>query len=308
MKSTVEQLTRQVHMVNRLRKTPGYVPRDVLLDNIARRCELSGISFPVELDSQLRMLQRDIKDIEKLFDIHIAGRRGAGYRIADEFHGKVDFDRFVADFDLMTAMSPDAQLHKFVLPEKNRYVGSDNIFPLLHAIKQSRMVEFSYYNVRKGSVKRHTVAPYFLKEDQMRWYLVSKNTKGKITLFSLSHIDKIEILDDTFKRDDSIDGATLFEHCYGIWDDADTPVETVVLSYDPLDGAFLKNVPLHHSQEILVDNDEEFRISLKIKITNDFIMALLARSRSLEVIEQLHLRERVYNIYAQALNKNKIKI
>nr|WP_239416251.1 WYL domain-containing protein [Bacteroides sp. An322] len=37
---------------------------------------------------------------------------------------------------------------------------------------------------------------------------------------------------------------------------------------------------------------------------NDFVMELLSRSRSLEVISPLHLRERVRSIYEEALKRN----
>ena len=96
----------------------------------------------------------------------------------------------------------------------------------------------------------------------------------------------------------------LFRDCYGIWNQPDIPVEEIVLKYDALDGKFLKSVPLHHSQQVLVDNADEFRIKVRLRITNDFVMELLSRSRSLEVISPLHLRERVRKIYEEALKRN----
>ena len=55
---------------------------------------------------------------------------------------------------------------------------------------------------------------------------------------------------------------------------------------------------------ILADTPEEFRIALHLRITNDFVMELLSRSRSLEVIRPQHLRERIRNIYEAALQRN----
>ena len=84
------------------------------------------------------------------------------------------------------------------------------------------------------------------------------------------------------------------------------PIEEVELSYSPLDGYFLKTTPLHSSQEVLADTDNEFRIKLQIRITNDFVMALLARSNSLTVIKPLSLRKRINEVYQQAIMRNKI--
>ena len=117
-------------------------------------------------------------------------------------------------------------------------------------------------------------------------------------------MQNIYATDDAFERDDSINPDELFKHSYGIWDDPSMPVEEVELSYSPLDGKFIKTTPLHSSQEILVDNDTEFRISLQIRITNDFVMALLARSASLTVIKPLSLRARIKEIYKEAIERN----
>ena len=44
--------------------------------------------------------------------------------------------------------------------------------------------------------------------------------------------------------------------------------------------------------------------NLRLRITNDFVMELLSRSRSLTVIRPLHLRERVRKVYEEALKRN----
>lgn len=98
--------------------------------------------------------------------------------------------------------------------------------------------------------------------------------------------------------------ADLFRDCYGLWNDENIPVEYIELRYDALDGRFIKSSPIHHSQQVLVDTPDELRISLRLRITNDFVMELLSRSRSLEVIKPLHLRERVKQVYEEALKRN----
>ena len=155
-----------------------------------------------------------------------------------------------------------------------------------------------------GKTREKKVLPHYLKEDQQRWYLLAYDD-NILKTFSAECIRDLRIhYEETFKRDMGIDVTELFKDSYGIWNQADIPVEEIELSYDALDGSFLKSVPLHHSQEILVDTDEEFRIRLRLRITNDFVMALLSRSRSLTVIRPLHLRERVRKVYEEALKRN----
>ena len=130
--------------------------------------------------------------------------------------------------------------------------------------------------------------------------------RDNLRLYAIDRISNICILDERFKRDESINPDNLFKHSYGIWDDPSIPIDEVELSYSPLDGKFIKTTPLHSSQEILVDNEEEFRIRLHIRITNDFVMALLARSSSLTVIRPSSLRRRIYDIYRNALKRNEL--
>ena len=79
-----------------------------------------------------------------------------------------------------------------------------------------------------------------------------------------------------------MDVPALFRESYGIWNDMNDPVEEVILHYDALDGAFVKTLPLHSTQEILKDDPEEgVTVRVHLRITNDFVMELLSRSRSL---------------------------
>lgn len=165
-------------------------------------------------------------------------------------------------------------------------------------------MEFDYNLVRHGVKRRYTVNPCFLKENQQRWY-VGALDRRELKLFSLDRISNLEIMSDsTFERPE-IDVEAQWKDCYGIWDNLENPVEEIVLRYSALDGNFIKGVPLHHSQKVLSDTDEEFVISVRLRISNDFIMVLLSRSKSVEVIEPLHLRQTIRDISAACAERNK---
>lgn len=107
-----------------------------------------------------------------------------------------------------------------------------------------------------------------------------------------------------FKRLDAIDRTALFQDCFGIWNDPAIPVEEIILRYDTLDASFLKTFPLHTSQEILEETDTSVTLRVRLRVTNDFVMELLKRSRSVEVLQPLSLRRRLHEVYAAALNRN----
>lgn len=209
------------------------------------------------------------------------------------------------NFDLLTSMNQSGQSIGFIIPERHRPKGSDSIPILIRATKEQRFVGFDYILVRKSDkLISKKVKPHFLKESLGLWYLLALDEHDNLRSYGIDRMQNITLDDTTFKRDESIDPDDLFKHSYGIWDDPSMPIEDIELSYSPLDGKFIKTTPLHSSQKILADNDIEFRISLRLRITNDFVMALLARSASLTVVKPLSLRARIREIYKEAIERN----
>lgn len=50
---------------------------------------------------------------------------------------------------------------------------------------------------------------------------------------------------------------------------------------------------------------EYVEVTLRLKITNDFVMALLSRSSSIEILAPQSLKDRMNAIWAAALERNK---
>lgn len=308
MKPNYEQIWRQLLVVSKI-KSAGSIPADDLFAELEVACEVRGFSYPSVRSARARMLQRDIRVIDAEMHIQIKYVTNKGYTITETEQGApIDYETLFADFDMLTAIQPDVKISEYILPEHHRGKGSDNLFHILQAIKSCTVISFDYVFVRNNDkMRRYSgLHPYFLKENQERWYLVAQD-EGKLKVFGLDRIKNLFTTGETFLRDANIKSEDLFRHSYGIWDDPDTPVEYVELKYDALDGKFLKSLPLHHSQRVLADNDEEFRISLNIKITNDFRMALLSRSRSLEVISPESLREYIHDIARGCAERNNLK-
>ena len=81
----------------------------------------------------------------------------------------------------------------------------------------------------------------------------------------------------------------------------DKEPEEVILSFSPTGGKYNEAFPLHESQETLIDNEHEFRIRLKVKLTYDFIMELLSQTQNMKVIAPVHLKNKLIDIYNNAI-------
>lgn len=303
MNQNMGRLIRYILIINRLSGAKKFVPADELIDYLNLQMEIRGY----EIGISVRTLQRDFNDIAEMFEVNIKNKRGYGYYIVDTLDNPTcDYDQLLLNFDLLTSVSKDSDVSGYLLPEHHRPRGSENIPLLINAIKNRLEVQFEYVLVRQDDkIISKRVKPYFLKESLGLWYLVAFDEKERLKCYGLDRIHNLMETSNTFRRDNSIDASTLFKDSYGIWDAPAIPVEEIELSYSPLDGKFLKAMPLHHSQEIISDNEEEFRIRVRLRITNDFVMALLSRSSSLTVIKPLSLRERVRDVYQRALERNK---
>lgn len=298
----INPIRRLAIIINKLRNSE-YIPPQKLIDEVNqtmrwRYSEANGCTQ--------RTLQRDFNTIEELFGLTISHNKNKGYYIVQNNEYTDFHEELLRNFEMLNAIDSDSILQQYVLAEHRRYAAHANIAEILDAIRNRFTVEFDYTLFRHDNkVISKQVEPYYLKESQQRWYLVGYDSDKKLKCFALDRLSLFRIAaDKPFTRREDIDIPALFRESFGIWNDPQTPIEEIILRYDTLDGAFVKTLPLHTSQEIVSDNDEGLIIKLQLRITNDFIMELLSRSRSVEVIKPHSLRKRLYDTYIKAAARN----
>lgn len=285
------RLIRYILIVSKLSGTWKYTDANELIEFLSHQMYIRD--FTVGLS--LRTLQRDLKEIQKIFGIEIKHKKDRGYYIAEKSDDvPMKYGELLMNYDLLTSISEDSKASLFILPEHHRPKGNEYMPLLIEAIKENRKVRFDYVFYRRDNkVKTFTVYPYYLKESLGLWYLIARNEKNELKAYGVDRIIDPEVLDEKFVKDETLNPNDLYTHSYGIWDDPQIPVENIELSFSPLDGNFLKALPLHSSQTVLIDNEKEFRIRLNLRITNDFVMAIMSRSSSLRVIAPDHLKKRI---------------
>lgn len=255
------------------------------------------------IDISTRTLQRDMKDIRLELGISIEySRSNRGYYIPTDEEQESEIERVLEPFDILNSLNADNGLQAFVFPEHRKASGTEHLYGLIYAIKNKLKVEIRYKKYHEATASVYMIEPYALKECRGRWYLLGM--KDVLKTFGLDRIEDFTILREHFRQDNALQVEKLFLESFGIILREDLPVEKVVLAFDRYDGAYLKSLPLHHSQKILIDNENEFVIELKLKITSDFIMELLSRSNSLWVIAPQSLREHIHGIFEKAENRN----
>lgn len=77
----------------------------------------------------------------------------------------------------------------------------------------------------------------------------------------------------------------------------------IILSFSPDRGQYVKTKPIHESQEILKDNKNELRVSLKLMINKELISLLLGFGNDLLVLKPIILRKTIQQLLEKALEK-----
>lgn len=295
----LNQIKRLSAIVNKLSGICEYVSKEDLMEAMSGDMAENG-------PYTLRTLQRDIKTIEEVFGMEIQNVKGKGYRIVGRDPVYTDrFKELLSEIEILSTVGSDSGTRDYIIPEQRRMTFSVDIQKILRSIKQRRKVRFSYSLPRLGGKEAEYLAePYFLKQSQNRWYLVAM-VEGILKCFELGRFVSFKVLDEEFSRDESVQAENLFRDCFGIWDDPKMSVEDIRLRFSPLDGRFIKTLPIHSSQKIVAETNEYVEVTLRLKITNDFVMALLSRSSSIEILAPQSLKDRISAIWAAALERNK---
>ncbi len=238
-----------------------------------------------------RTLQRDINEIRNLFGVDIEYSKTAkGYFINQSEVENMNFQRMIESFDMFSSLKLAQDLTPFIHLEKRRPLGTENLYGLLHAIKNRLQIKFSYQKYWEDEKSHRKANPYAMKEFKDRWYLMAKDSKdGIVKSFPLDRLKDLEITNKTFESPRNYDIEEVYRYCFGIISPNDEVPQEIVLSFDPVQGRYIKSLPLHETQEVLVDNEDEIRIRLKLCITYDFIMELLSHSDNVKVLKPARL-------------------
>ena len=292
-----ETVGRYSLIINRLRKKPSTFQE--ISDYLKMESEIQSYRFEISK----RTFQRDIQDIYSLYNIEIKYDSSLkAYKIVLNDEPETGM-RILEAFDTFNALNISERLSDYVHFEKRRPAGTENLFGLLHAIRNRVQIKFEYHKFWEDQISQRTVEPYALKEFKNRWYILAKDTNdSKIKSFALDRLSNLEITKRKFTFHANFNMEENYRYCFGIISpDEDAPHE-IILSFDPFQGKYIKSMPLHETQKVLIDNENELQIGLKLYLTHDFIMELLSFGSSMKVLQPQYLAEEIKEELKRALS------
>lgn len=252
-----------------------------------------------------RTLQRDIREIGNIFGIDIEySKSKKGYFISQSENENMNFQRMMEAFDIFNSLNLAQDLTPFIHLEKRKPQGTENLYSLLLAIKKRVQIKFSYQKFWEEEISQRIVEPYALKEFKNRWYIFAKDSKdGNIKSFALDRLTNLEIANQTFEYPDNFSIEQSYRYCFGIISPNNEEPQEIILSFEPFQGKYIKTLPLHHTQQVLFDNDEELKIKLKLCLTHDLFMELLSFGDNVRVIEPKSLANHLKQVHEKAFKQ-----
>jgi predicted DNA-binding transcriptional regulator YafY len=286
--SKKEYLIRYLLIIKRLRNSKKASFSEI---NQYLQDEFSILDAPKNIS--LRTFQRDLNEIRTIFNIDIKCNSQNQYYISEDDESGFN-KRMMEAFDVFNSFTIGQKLQPYLLFERRCSIGTEHLYGLLHAIKNRYLVRFIYQKYFDEIQTLREVEPYALKEFKGRWYLLSKDYKdNNIKTFALDRIRELEISKSKFLFPENIVPLEYFTNCFGVTNSSKSELEEIILSFDPLQGKYIKSYPLHESQKVLMDNDEQLQISLEVFQTHDFIMELLSFGEDVRVIKPERLIKRM---------------
>ena len=291
-----ESLARYTIIINKLKKHPASFAE--ISETLAIESELQGYDYNISK----RTFSRDVIEIASLFGTYIEYSQSK-----KKYYIDMDCDpdmnvRMLEAFDTFNVLNLTDRLSNHIHFEKRKPQGTENLYGLLHAIKNHLRIKFIYQKYWDPGIHERHVEPYALKEFKNRWYILAKDIEDeRVKTFALDRLTELEITNKRFKIPNNYNVDNHYKYSFGIMSPNGDKPEEIILSFDPVQGKYAQSLPWHHSQEVLVDNDNELRVKLTLYITHDFFMELLSHGDTVRVIEPASLIEELKASYKSVL-------
>ena len=289
-----------------------FIKRHLLLINKLKKASCSFdelqkyLQFQSELDEEnylvsTRTLQRDIVEIKSLYNIEIKFNRKEGvYQLNDDQEDALN-ERIFETFTVLDTLKLAENFSDEIVFEQRKSLGLENIFLLVHAIKNRQEISFLHKKYWEEIAVSKTFQPYFIKESKNRWYIIGlEKNANQIRTFGLDRISGVEVLKTKFKKPSKTLIQSLFQNSFGIIYDQKLP-QKVILEFSSFQANYIKSLPLHYSQKIISEDENCCKIQLFIHPTYDFIMEILSMGKEVTVLQPENLKEEIKQILKEML-------
>lgn len=294
-----------IWLVNTIRKS-----RRITLSEINEKWVETEMSGGVELARSTFNRHKDA--IEEIFGIFIDCDRKNGYKYFIGNKEVLDEDSIqswmMSTLSVSNMVSESLSLQDRILLSPIPVEG-DWLKTILEAMKKSIQISMYYRKYGSHEPRQLTMEPYCLKLFKQRWYVLGhfhrdateeKEERDYFGIFSFDRIMSLDLTDKKFKIDPTFDAKAYFSEYYGVLIDDATPVERIVLRAYDYERYYLRDLPIHTSQQEIGRGENFVDFALEMRPTVDFSTHLISRGTQLRVLSPQWLADEIRNMHKES--------
>jgi predicted DNA-binding transcriptional regulator YafY len=254
-----------------------------------------------------RQLKRDIESLRYEFglDIQYSVIRN-GYYIQNEdltFPYFLKLLEFAQNIDLLTSYLRDGSTIADIIEfeEYSSFKGLQYIRDIACCIQNSTEIRLEYKRFDSEVTKSYRLQPYLLREYMNRWYVIGHLAEtNEIRTFGLDRVIDLHDLGVKFKKGGINDVISLFQNVVGINACEGTIPEEIELVCNSYLGNLLQTLPLHESQKVIKETDNEITLSFRLIINLELKQRFLMMATQARVTKPLKLKAEMMAMIEEA--------
>ncbi|MFR9592720.1 MAG: WYL domain-containing protein [Rikenellaceae bacterium] len=273
-----------------------YSRKRITFEEICERWQRSTLNNSGD-ELPLRTFHNHRKAIEQMFDINIECDKRAGYLYYIE--NSDDMERggvrqwLVNTFAVNNLINESHKLKSRILFEEIPS-GQSYLTQIIEAMRDGITLEMTYHSFWRNHSSTFIIEPYCVKVFKQRWYVVAHSVyDDTLRIYSLDRIQELRLSEETYEFPEYFNAKEYFSESFGVITNDDYVADRVCIKVYDKQAAYLRSLPLHHSQ---VETQTEAKYSvfeLYVKPTYDLRQELLSHGAAVEVLSPQWFRDEV---------------
>ena len=162
---------------------------------------------------------------------------------------------------------------------------------IMEAMTEGVEIEIDYQKYTSDRAETLTLRPYAVKEFAKRWYLIAFCVeRDGLRVYGLDRVRELRTTGRGFKMEKGFDVDELFATSFGIYLPGSKAC-TITFRVPEKEARFLRDLPLHRSQEEIESKDGYVTFSIFVCPDKNMIMEFCRYGRNLEVLSPADVRK-----------------
>ena len=164
---------------------------------------------------------------------------------------------------------------------------------IMEAMTEGVEIEIDYQKYTSENAETLTLRPYAVKEFAKRWYLIAFCIEREgLRVYGLDRVRGLRMTSRGFKMAKNFDVDELFATSFGIYLPGEK-ARTITFKVSEREARFLRDLPLHKSQEEIESKDGYVTFSIFVCPDRNMIMEFCRYGSRLEVISPADIRKEI---------------